>query len=220
VQDVPGFFLDRTAALGVAPPSRRSTGFGTAAHDFDLDGQLDFALANGRVSRRRDVSSTSALWTGYEERNQLFLGRGRGRFEDRTDAEDGLCGTPAVARGLACADFDDDGDLDLLVTAIDGPARLLENRAARRGHWFTVRALVGRRDALGAEVIVEAAGRLRKGWVQSAYSYLCASDPRAHFGLGDASRVDRVRVLWPDGSEGTFGPFEVDRSVTLRQEGK
>jgi hypothetical protein len=215
-----GHFQDRTAFAGLAAPRWRGTGFGTAMGDFNQDGALDIAVANGRVSRAgAGIEPPATFWRAYAERNQLFANDGSGRFRDRSPAETALCGTPGVYRGLVCADFDGDGALDLLVTGIAGPARLYRNVAPRRGHWLLVRAYdpALRRDAYGAEVTVEGGGRR---WVRQAnpgQSYLCSGDPRAHFGLGATARVERIVVAWPDGAVEAFPAQDADRAVVLRK---
>src|SRR5205823_13408099 len=101
-----------------------------------------------------------------------------------------------------------------------GPARLYRNVAAKRGHWLSVRALdpsAGGRDAYGAEVTVHANGRRWVQLVNPASSYLCSNDPRAHFGLGEAGRVDAIHVRWPDGKEEIFPDQAADRAVVLRK---
>jgi hypothetical protein len=130
-----------------------------------------------------------------------------------------LCGAFNVARGLACADVDGDGALDLLVTAIGGRARLLRNVAPNRGHWLKVRAVDPRwkRDALGAEIRVVADDQIRMRVVHSAESYLSAGPPVAHFGLGRTSRFDAIRVTWPDGFREEFPGGPADRSIELRR---
>jgi hypothetical protein len=212
-------------ASGLGSPRWRGTGFGTVLADFDHDGALDIAVANGRVSRGSSagVPGMAPFWQEYAERNQLFANDGKGRFQDISPQNKALCGTPNVARGLACGDVNGDGALDLLVTTAAGPARVYRNVAPRRGHWLLVRALLekkwGGRDAYGAEVTVEAGKRRWTRLVNPGSSYLSSNDPRAHFGLGGVKRIDAIHVLWPDGSRETFAGRGVDRVVELRKRG-
>src|SRR5205807_4337739 len=124
-----------------------------------------------------------------------------------------------VSRGLAYGDFDGDGALDLLVTTIAGRARLYRNVAPERGHWLLVRAVdpALRRDAYGAEVRVHAGGARWVRWINPGNSYLCSSDPRAHFGLGAAASVDAIEVVWPDGKAEAFAGRPADQVVVLRK---
>ena len=128
-----------------------------------------------------------------------------------------------MARGLVRGDVFGDGAQDLLVTSIAGPARLYRNVAPKRGHWLEVRALdpALKRDALGAEIRVRAGEKTRTAWLHPAESYLCSSEPCAHFGLGPCERVESVEVLWPDGARETFdgGPADC-RRVLRRGEGR
>jgi hypothetical protein len=211
-----GQYQDRTVLAGIAA-ARRGTGFGTALADFDHDGLADLAVVNGRVTRRPgEEADAEDFWSRYAERNQLFANEG-GRFREISDANPPLCGTPAVSRGLAVGDVDDDGALDLLVTAVAGPARLYRNVAPERGNWLLVRAVEGKRDAYGAAVTVRSGDRSWVGRVNPGYSYLTSSDPRAHFGLGATERVDSIHVLWPDGAEETFPGPRVNQVVELRK---
>jgi hypothetical protein len=218
-------FQDRTAAAGLASPRWRGTGFGTVLADFDHDGALDLAIVNGRVARGPPAEATTLgpIWSRYAQRNQLFVNDGTGHFRDICSQNAPFCGTAGVSRGLACADLNGDGALDLLVTTIAGPARLYRNVAPKSGHWLLVRALdtALRRDAYGAEITVYAGGRRWLRCVNPGYSYLCSNDPRAHFGLGQAERVDAVEVVWPDGTAEAFPGQAVDQVVVLRKgEGK
>lgn len=222
-----GSFQDRTAALGLANPAQRGTGFGTVLADFDLDGDLDLAFANGRIKRPNSPGKDSAFqpgldpfWRPYAQFNQLFANDGSGHFHEVSSGNPAFCGRAAVGRGLACGDIDNDGDVDLLVVNAGAPAQLLRNVAPRRGRWLVVRAIdpaLGGRDAYGAEIRVTAGGRKWVRLVQPSYSYLVSNDPRVHFGLGEAKSIDRIEVLWPDGAEEVFPGGPYDQLITLRK---
>ena len=227
-QEPRGMFQDRTVSLGLANPRWRGTGFGTLLGDFDHDGAVDLAVANGRVKRPVGTpvggsGTADSFWRSYAERNQLFANQGDGRFRDISPHNAPFCGTPRVSRGLACGDIDNDGALDLLVTSVSAPARLYRNVARKRGHWLLIRALDPRlqRDAYGAEIHVRAGGRRWVRCINPGYSFLCSNDPRAHFGLGQATHIDEIQVFWPDGSEEAFDGRDADQVAVLRKgEGK
>jgi hypothetical protein len=220
-QEPRGHFIDRTAAAGLARPRWRSTGFGAVFGDFDLDGDLDLAQANGRVKFLAGPSPPGeSFWEVYKERNQIFAGVGGGKFQDLSPSNAALCGAANVARALAMGDVDNDGDLDLVVSAVAAPAKLLRNVAPRRGRWLLARAVepaLGGRDAYGAEVTVVAGGRRIARIVQAVHSYESSSDPRAHFGLGTAAAYERIEVVWPDGKPESFPGGAADREVVLRR---
>jgi hypothetical protein len=224
-QGPPGLFRDQAAEAGFMHPSARGTGFGTVLGDFDHDGALDLAITNGRVSAMQKVEdwSLGPFWSAYGERNQLFRGDGHGRFESISRQNEPFCGRLNVARGLVRGDIDGDGAVDVLVTTIAGPVRLYRNIAPKRGHWLQVRAFDPglQRDALGAVVRVRASERT---WIRSlhpAESYLCSSEPQAHFGLGMAPHVDAIEIFWPDGVEEVFDKggqgYPVDQHLQLRK---
>jgi hypothetical protein len=215
-----GTFRDQTGKAGLIGSPRHGTGFGTLLADFDLDGTLDLAVVNGRVFRGGPARGTKlGFWETFAERNQLFANDGTGKFREVSAANPAFCGYWNVGRGLACADFNSDGAPDLLVTAVGERARLFKNVAPKRGHWLKVRALEwqGQRDAYGAEVRVRAGGRTWLRLVNPAESYLSSGSPLAHFGLGQADRVEAIEVTWPDGTRETFAGGAADRPVELRQ---
>jgi hypothetical protein len=218
----PGLFEDATTTSGLGPPSVDFTGFGTVLRDFDLDGDLDLVVANGRVLRHIPYpgASLDAHWTPYAEPNRLFLNDGKGRFEAAAPLGRDFCADVEVSRGLAAGDIDTDGDIDVVVTNGNGTVRVYRNDMERSGSWFAVRALdpsLGR-DALGALVTVTAAGgREWRRRVSSAESYLSSSEPVAHFGLGGVGEVAAIEVTWPDGLHERFVGGPADRRVTVER---
>ena len=217
VNDGTGMFEDRSAPSGVGPMSLGYTGFGTAWIDYDNDGWLDLLNVNGAVSLKPSRTNPRAP---YEERNGLFRNLGNGKFEDVTGRGGAAFAVPAVFRGAAFGDIDNDGDTDVLVTANGGPVRLLINDVGNRRHWLGVR-LIGEtasRDMLGARIsVVCAGGRTLWRRARSDGSYASANDPRVLIGLGDAADPVRVRVTWPDGTHEEWADVPIDRWMTLQQ---
>jgi len=231
MQSPRGLFQDRTAASGMARPHWHGTGFGTVLEDFNNDGAPDAAIANGGVRRNklwrpeaRTIAAVGEFWAPYAERNQLFANDGSGRFRDISLENNPFCGTPRVARGLVYGDVDGDGGLDLVVSNIASRARIYRNTAPSRGHWLRVRATdprLGGRDAHGAEITVRTGERGWTRWCNPGSSYASSNDPAAHFGLGSATSVETIHVLWPDGLAEAFLGGSVDRQIVLRRgEGK
>jgi hypothetical protein len=224
-------FEESAGANGVGRPGLNYTKWGTAFFDIEHDGDLDLAIVNGRVKRAesggpRPVPPTSAhstaagAWQSYAEPNQLFLNDGAGRFTELVSRAEPFCTGAGVFRGLAVGDVDNDGDLDLLVTTVGGPARLFLNVAAKHGHWLQIRAVepaLGGRDAYGALVTVAAGQRQWVRLLNPAFSFLSSNDPRVHFGLGTVDRVDQISVIWADGVEEVFPGGNVDRHLILRR---
>ncbi len=217
----PGQFSDETLARGLAGPSLDRTGFGAAFFDLELDGDLDLFVVNGRVFRRRPLAGArlSDHWNSYAEPNQLFVNRGGGRFAEVAVGCGPACNDIEVSRGLVAGDLDRDGDVDLVVTNANGTVRLYRNETPRQGHWLAVRAIdpALRRDAIGARIEVRLGRRVLLRTVTAARSYLSSGDLTTHFGLGEAERVDRILVRWPDGAIEHFDGGDVDRLRVIRR---
>jgi hypothetical protein len=208
------YFTDATASVGLRVASRRFTRFGVGFHDFDNDGRLDLYEANGRVGLQAETFAADP----YAEPNLLFRGTPDGKFAEVTPRGGTAAALVATSRAAAFGDIDNDGGIDILVANRDAPPHLLHNVAPGRGHWLLVRALDRHgRDALGAALTLSAGGREQRRDVRTGYSYLSASDPRVHVGLGTTATVDSISVRWPDGTTARFGPFQADRIIELRQ---
>lgn len=216
-------FLDQTAASGLGPPSMLLTGFGVTAGDLDLDGQVDIAVANGRV--RRDValpgSAMPAPWDRLAEPGSLYLGLGAGQYHPADAATCGpFCADQDLGRGLVSGDVDGDGDLDLIRGGIEGPLRLYRNEAPRRGGWLILRLVDERyrRDAIGATVTLRTAdGRRWRRTLSGGGSYGSAGPMDLHFGLGDSAAGLEAEVAWPDGLRERFALRCQDCRLSLQR---
>ncbi|MFN0084163.1 MAG: CRTAC1 family protein [Blastocatellia bacterium] len=214
--DGTGRFEDATIDQNLAQPSFLSTGFGVAWFDYDQDGWRDAFAANGAVTLLPGLRGQPYP---YRQANQLFHNEGGKGFREVTNAAGPPFRLSEVSRGAALGDLDNDGDLDLLVTNNNGPVRLLLNQAAAGAHWLQVRVLdATNRDALGARVaLLRPEGRQLWNRVHTDGSYLSASDPRVHFGLGAESGHISIGVLWTDGTREMWKTLKPDMLHTLRQ---
>ena len=213
-----GSFEDASATAGVATSTFTRMGWGTAFLDADLDGRLDLAVANGHIFP--DVDRFPALAETYAQASQLLLNQG-GTFRDVSTGTGRGLQTPRVSRGLAVGDLDDDGDPDVVLSNMDAPPALLENRQRTGRHWIAFRftAPAGNRLAIGATVTITAGGRTQTREVRSGGSYLSQSDLRPLFGLGDAAGPVSVEVRMPGGARWSWQDLAVDRLHTLELTG-
>ena len=211
-----GFFTDVSGAAGIARPSLPHLGWGVGFIDVDNDGWLDIFVANGHVVPEVDQLG---LATTYRQRSQLFRNQGNKRFTDVTAEVGGGLLVERSTRGAAFGDYDNDGDIDVLMVNLDDRPTLLRNDTAADHHWVTLR-LAGResnRDSIGAKVTIESGGRTQVAEVRSGGSYLSHNDMRVHFGLGDADGVDTVTIRWPSGLTETAEALDADRFYLARE---
>jgi hypothetical protein len=223
-----GGFEDRTAAVGLAASSVPYTGFGTVFFDADNDGDLDLAVVNGGVKRRpADLAGRSDwTWSAYAEPNLYFENRlrdeGALHFVDRSAEVGDYATAVEVSRGLLAADLDDDGDLDLVVTNLEGPARVYRNDlVAPGGGWLELRVVDPelRREALGARVSIHTTTRTLVRHVAPAGGYLTSGEARIHVGLARGEEVRGLEVRWPTGELERFPAVAGGRIELRRGEG-
>ena len=206
-----GSFVDETFVVGLGKGSIPYLAWGTRFFDVDNDGDLDLFIANGHLeSDVEDYENAT-----FPQRNQLFLNLGTGRYEEYIPNE-GALALKRVSRGAAIGDYDDDGDLDVLVANVTSRPNLLRNDGPG-GHWLLLQ-LEGRtsnRAGIGARVEVHSGDAVQTGEVRSGASFLSQSDLRLHFGLGEAKIADRVVVHWPSGQVDEYENLQIDRSWIL-----
>ena len=217
--DPSGLFTDETAASGIGPPSARSLTFGTLFLDYDLDGHPDIVAVNGHVA---DDISTVQPTLHYAEPPLLFRNLGNGKFEDVSTKVGPAFREPMVARGAAYADFDNDGDLDLVITTNNGPARLLRNDNGNRNDLLRVK-LVGtrsNRDAIGAKVtLTKTDGTQLHAMVKTGSSYLSQSEFPVTFGLGKPSneKFVNLEIVWPNGGKESIPHVAANQFITIKE---
>jgi hypothetical protein len=213
-----GYFSDRAPAAGLAAATRFVLGFGLVALDANNDGRLDLAEANGHVDDHRPSIP-------YPMRAQLFLGDGAGNLVDVSDRAGPAWQPLRLGRGLAAGDVDNDGRIDLLLVGQNAPLALFRHQPGARqerpddapGHFLTLllEGTESNRDAVGARVVVTASGKSQVAVRFGGGSYLSASDPRLHFGLGPAGVAERVEVTWPSGRHDCYSSLAADTGYRL-----
>jgi hypothetical protein len=210
-------FQDFSHGSGLGPATLKTLGFGLVLFDADRDGHLDAAIANGHVVR----NSQAVYHAPFEQPPQIFVGDGAGRFKDVSDKAGPGFREKRVGRGLAVADFDNDGKPDLAFSNNAGPVKLLRNATTTPHHWagFVLESdpKNGNRNAVGARIEIEAGGRKLTQWLEGGGSYLSASDRRRLFGLASADRIDRVVVRWPSGATQSWSSLAGDQYWKLRE---
>jgi hypothetical protein len=217
--DGSGLFTDQSLSSGVGEASLNILTFGAFFFDYDLDGFLDIFAANGHVAD--DISALRPTLK-YEEPPLLFKNIGKSKFEDVTGRLGAALRRPVVGRGAAYADFDNDGDLDLLLTTNNGPARLLRNDNGNQNDMLRIKTVGTRsnRDGIGAKLTLTTNKGLRQfAMVKSGSSYLSQSELPITFGLGkpEEGRVATLEILWPSGKNDVIHDLKPDQFITVKE---
>ena len=209
-----GIFVDRAPSSAVGRASLLTLTFGVFFFDYDLDGKLDILAANGHIEEEIGRVQPKVQ---YREPPLLFRNLGGGRFEPVGGAMGADFNRPIVARGAAYADFDHDGDLDVLITTNHGPAYLFRNDGGNRNHWLRVRTVGTRsnRDGIGAVVRVASAGGPQWSMVRSGSSYCSQSELIQTFGLGRDAEATDLEIDWPSGARQKLGRVAANQTVTV-----
>jgi hypothetical protein len=216
--DGKGYFDEVSDEAGITRPTRDVLSFGGGFFDYDNDGLLDIFIANGHVYPEVEQASPG---TRYRQLNSLFHNEGNGKFAEVGRSSGTGFDTPYVGRGLAFADLDNDGFVDVVVANNGDSPLVLHNSGANGNHFlnFKLKGTKSNKDAMGARIRVMSGTISQVREIAGGGSYLSQSDLRANFGLGKAVRADTVEIIWPSGQRQTFHNVEADK-LYLVEEGK
>ena len=217
--DGSGLFTNEAAPTGISRITTKSLTFGTFFFDYDLDGLLDILAVNGHVSDDIAVVQPNVQ---YAQPPQLFRNLGKGKFEELTTKVGSALSRATVGRGAAYADFDNDGDLDLLIIANNGPARLLRNEHGNQNDMLRIKTVGTRsnRDGIGAKVTVKASKGVRLfGMVKTGSSYLSQSELPLTFGLGkpEEGKTVSLEIVWSSGQRDRISDVKPNQFITVKE---
>ena len=209
-----GLFVDEAPSSTVGRASLLSLTFGAFFFDYDLDGYPDIFAANGHLEEQIEHIQPKVK---YKEPPLMFRNLGQRKFDNVSHQLGPDFERPVVARGAAYADFDHDGDLDVLISTNNGPACLYRNDGGNRNHWLSVRlnGTKSNRSGLGAVVRVESTSGSQWSMLRSGGSYCSQSDLALTFGLGGDDKVNKLSVEWPSGAKQSFSALPVNRAILI-----
>lgn len=209
-------FTDVSFASSISIPTLKFLKWGVGCEDLDNDGWPDIFIVNGHVYPQVDSLSAGAK---YRETKIVLRNNRNGSFQDVSGQAGPALLVAEPSRGAAFGDLDNDGRIDVVVENIDGKPMILRNASTGKNHWVTL-YLTGKhsnRLAIGAKVKITAGGMAQIGEVRSGGSYLSQNDLRLHFGLGDATKVDRIEIRWPSGETSSFGNINADHFYLMSE---
>jgi len=210
-----GAFEDASikAGLGV---NRKYLGFGVGFLDFDNDGWKDLFLANGHVYSQ---IANRKLHLSYREPKVMYRNLGNGRFEDVSSKAGTAIRNDNLSRGCAFGDFDNDGDVDIVINNLNGPPTLLRNDGGNQNNWVMIKCVGTRsnRSGIGTRVTLTSAGHIQIDEVMSGSSYYSQNDLRLHFGLAKAGKVENIEVAWPSGLKENFKNIPANQLLVIQE---
>jgi hypothetical protein len=211
-----GLFVDEAPRSTVGRASLLSLAFGVFFFDYDLDGLFDILAANGHIEE--EIGRVQPR-VQYQQQPLLFRNLGPRRFENVSSTVGTAFARPLVARGAAYADYDRDGDLDVLLTTNHGPAYLYRNDGGNQNSWISIRTrgVKSNRDGIGAVVRVQSAGGRQWSLVRSGSSYCSQSDLALTFGLGKDAMVAAIEVEWPSGAKDRVTNVSARQFITIEE---
>ena len=211
-----GVFDDETVRSKIGYATYHLSGFGTRFFDYDNDGARDLFIANGHVLDNVQLYRSEAR---YLEPKLMFRNTGSGLFENVSDRLGADFQLPRASRGVAVGDFDNDGDLDILINNNGEAPQLLRNDGGNANHWLSI-LLIGtrsNRDAVGARVKISAGALTQFDQKKGGMSYQSAQDPRLHFGLGNHTLIDSIEIDWPSGAKTKLENIKADQIVAIQE---
>jgi hypothetical protein len=203
----PAKYKDVTEPAGISQLTAQYVSWGTFVEDFDNDGLRDIFIVHGGLIHM------------VPQEHSVFRNIGKGAFEDLSTAAGAVIDAKTVGRGACAADYDSDGKMDFFLVNLGAPGVLVHNTSPASRHWLQLNLVGSRsnRDGIGASVEVSAGGRTQHAEQTGGSGYLSQNEHRLHFGLGDATKADRIVVRWPSGVEQTLENVTADRVVTIQE---
>jgi ASPIC and UnbV. len=212
-----GLFRDDSYRAGIGFGSFQMSGWGAGIQDFDNDGFKDLFTANSHVSENADIDEQQH----YRQPNAVFRNMHDGTFQDVSREAGSALQIRAAHRGSAFGDLNNDGKIDVVISAIGSPAELLYNTSTGANHWILIRTVgtKSNRDGIGTRIKISGtSGLVQYNHVTTAGSYASSNDPRVHFGLGTDKIIEEIELRWPSGKVQSLRKVKADQVLTVIEE--